>query len=242
MHTTDSTKENPQFYFLQSGVDGEGNPIYDLDHQEDTGVANGKGLITRAKTKAADPDTPVNQMANARIESITGQDHFFVDLYYDGDLAATWELQPQYWHVDHWEDQEITGTIEIDNALGQMTCSGVQGGFSWDVVINFTRERKKWEWHVVAPGFLMRAVWTIDFTSLGQQLRADGDLRLDYGDYDGNVSDDEGVATRTIIFEPDGVSDEWDLDPYLRIDEPTNYIDVYADGWVFRCQTNTTWT
>jgi hypothetical protein len=33
MNLTESEKANPQDYFLQSGVDGEGNPIYDLLHE-----------------------------------------------------------------------------------------------------------------------------------------------------------------------------------------------------------------
>jgi hypothetical protein len=32
MNLIESEKANPQDYFLQSGVDGQGNPIYDLLH------------------------------------------------------------------------------------------------------------------------------------------------------------------------------------------------------------------
>ena len=73
------------------------------------------------------------------------------------------------------------------------------------------------------------------FTALGQQLLADEVLKLGYSDYTGITSDDEGVDTRTITFEPDGIdaSSGWVLDPYLVVDESATLIKVHCDGyWV----------
>lgn len=190
-----SPEKTPHLFFCEDPLNAG---VFDQDHLEEI-TATGKGLRRRAKTKT--PNAPVDQVANARFEEITGKTHFFVDLFYDGDLTATWELQAEYWTGSAWAAQALDGTVEIDNELGKMTCNGVQGGFTWDIEINFTRLNGKWQWNVTAPGFTVRVVWTIVFTDLGQQLLADGDLKLDISDYPGNVSDDEGVATRTIIFE-----------------------------------------
>ena len=57
---------------------------------------------------------------------------------------------------------------------------------------------------------------------------AGGDLILDYSDYTGNISDDEGVETRTIIFEEAGIdaTGGWLVDPYLSVTEPAGEIVV----------------
>jgi len=222
----------PEFYFLEDPL----NPgVYDQDHLEEI-YPNGKGLRKRAKSKS---NLPTDTTTNARIQTITGKDHFFVDLYYDNELAATWELQPQYYQ-NGWQNQEITGAINIDNEIGVITCSGIQGGFDWDVEINFTRLNSKWKWSVTAPGITVRAVWIINFTALGQQLLADGDLILDHSDYTGNISDDLGTITRTIIFEPDGIlgTSGWVVDPYLRVVDSGTYIYIYCDGFIYRIITS----
>ena len=218
----------------------EDHPVYDIGFEEDSTVSNGKGIKRRGKSKVVDGiQIPTDQVANARFETITGKDHFFIDLYYDGVLVATQELQPQYYQ-NGWKNQEIEGTVAIENEVGKMTCSSVQGGFAWDVEINFSPDNSKWSWNVTVPSILIRLAWIIEFTALGQQMLADGDLTLNISDYTGNLSDDEGVETRTILFEPDGIdaSSGWVVDPYLTVDEQSTYIDVLCDGVTFRHMTN----
>ena len=71
------------------------HPVFDIPHLEEV-YASGKGMRRRAKIKADAPDVPVDQTANARLQKITGKQHFFVDGYYDGDPIYTWELIPEY--------------------------------------------------------------------------------------------------------------------------------------------------
>jgi hypothetical protein len=224
-----------QRYGAAPYTDGEGDhPVYDLSHEEYT-PASGKGLKRRAKPKANAPDVPVDQTANARLQKITGKQHFFVDGYYDGDLIYTYEIKAEYGSPGNWSFQELDGTINIDNDLGVMTCTGVQGGFEWDIQIGFSELNKKWQWDVIAPGFTVRLVWIIDFTALGQQMIADGDIVLDHSDYTGSISDDQGVAQRTIIFEPDGIdaTGGWVVDPYLSVDEQATTLNIKTDAAPF---------
>lgn len=228
----------PERFFLEDPL----NPgVFDQPHLEET-YSSGKGLRRRAKPKATDPDVPVDQTANARLEKITGKQHFFVDGYYDGDLIYTWELIPEYWDGNSWEFQELAGVVDIDNEAGVMTCVGVQGNFSWDIQIGFTADNNKWSIYITAPGFLVRVRQEIVFTALGQQMVADGDLVLDYSDFTGNVSDDEGVATRTIIYEPNGVdaTSGWTVDPYLSVDTTTTTWKITGDGWIQYISSSTT--
>jgi len=226
-------EHRPDLFYLEDPLN-EG--VFDQVFLEET-VSNGKGIKRRAK--ASSTNTPVDQMANAYIQTITGKDYFFVDLFYDGQKVATYGIQPQYWMIDHWEIQEVTGEIVIDNVDGKMTCSGVQGGFSWDVEINFG-ESTKWSWNITAPGFTVRLAWIIEFTALGQQMLADGDLQFGYDDFTGNVSDDEGVSTRTIIFEPDGIdaTSGWVVDPYLSVTEEATYFLITGDGYKLQLANN----
>jgi len=150
--------------------------------------------------------------------------------YYNDELVATAIIIPQYWQVNHWADfaQPLDDYIDVTED-GHLVGSGTQGGFSWNIDIGF----QKWTVNLVAPGITVRAVWEITFTSLGQQLLADGVLRFSTEDYLGNISDDQGVSVRTVIFEPDGSIDGLVIDPYLTIDEQTSYIWVYCDGYAF---------
>ena len=107
----------PELFFLPRDtgeVDEDLNPIYayDLPHEEEV-TASGKGLRRRAKPKADAPEVPVDQTANARLEKITGKQHFFVDGFYDGDAVYTWELIAEYWDGNSWEFQKLDGTVDI---------------------------------------------------------------------------------------------------------------------------------
>jgi hypothetical protein len=210
-------------------------PVYDLPHVEKI-YGNGKGLKRRAKPKAGAPDTPVDQTANCYLEKITGKFHLFVKINYDGDEVCTYEIRPEYWDGNSWEFQAFEGDIEIDNELGVMSSTGVQGGFSWDFQMHFSADDWKWSWDLTAPGFTGRLAVEIAFTTLGQQMVSDGDFQVDFSDYGGNVSDDEGIVTRLIYVEEAGIdlTSGWLVDPYLSVSIESTYIDVFCDGYYVR--------
>ena len=206
-------------------VDGDGNPVCTCDcpHLEDT-VASGKRLRKKAK--------------DGHEQSCHVKDDASVDVYYDDDLVATWQIIPQYWRGNSWRDYTKIPTALTVTPEGRLQCSGEQGGFSWNIDIGWTRGDSKWTIHVVAPGVLFRFKWNVVFTALGQQLIADGTLKLGYEDYPGDTDDDQGVVERNIIFEPLGVNDELIVDPYLSVDEQASYIWIECDGYSLRCSTD----
>ena len=200
-------------------IDGESNPIYTYDspHLEDI-VAAGKKLRKKAKDNHE--------------QSCHLKDDSSVDVYYDDQLVATWQIIPQYWQ-NEWKDYTKTPTALEVTPEGRLQCSGDQGGFSWDVDIGWTRGDSKWTIHVVAPGILFRFKWQVTFTTLGQQLIADETLKLGHEDYLGDIEDDLGVVERNVIFEPLGVNDELIVDPYLSVDEQSTTVNIKTDAAPF---------
>jgi len=194
---------------------------YDLTHEEET-VATGKKINKRVKNG---------------VQSVHVHDDISVDVYLDDALVATWFVQGQY-DQSGWQNFNRAWQY-VDVVDGHIQGSGTQGAFSWDIDIPcFYGEDNKWTVNVVAPGFTVRMIWEITLTELGQQLFANGDLKINTDGYTGNVSDDEGAVVRTIIFEPDGLVDGLEIDPYISVDEQATYIDVHCDGFVARTYSN----
>jgi len=85
-------------------------------------------------------------------------------------------------------------------------------------------------------GQTIRVKWEI-------QIRDDR-VVVNLDDYDGNISDvtveEQDYDLRTIIFEPDGVSDALVVDPYLEIDIESVSIDITCDGYILQILTDDT--
>ena len=201
-------------------VDGEGSPIYvfDLLHVEET-TANGKQL----KRVGREGKT---QSCNLKTDSS-------VDVFHGEDLVATWQIIPQWWDTNHWEIYtKLQDSINIVD--GHLVAEGSDANVSWNLDIAWTERDKKFEINIDAPGYTFCGVLNIIFTTLGQEMIAAGTLVLDYSDYPGETSDDEGIVERNIIFEPDGVNDFLSIDPYLSILEEATETYVYGNSWSVR--------
>ena len=215
----------PDKFYMGQIID-EGLPtertVYDLTYDEEV-VAVGKKLRRKVK--------------GGQVQSVHVKDDTSVDVYLDDQLVATWFIQGQY-EQNGWQDFNRQWQY-VDVVDGHIQGSGTQGAFEWDIDIPcLYGEQDKWTVNVVAPGFTVRMIWEITLTALGQQLFADGDLVLSTEEFTGELSDDEGTEVRTIIFEPSGSVDGIVVDPYLRIDEQSTYVDVYCDGYVVNLRTD----
>jgi len=188
--TDEPTDESVNWVIVKPQFDEAGDAtIYDRDYTEPS-VATGAKLKRRVEGGGQ----------SVHLEPA------IISYYYDTgageELICTSEIIPQYLSGT-WQDF----TKKLDDYIavvdGHLLGEGVQGAFSWNIDISFDR----WQVVVVAPSFTVRIKWVITFSALGQQLMAEGKMKFGMDDITNPYTDDEGVAVRTIIIEPDGSVD-----------------------------------
>ncbi len=101
--------------------------------------------------------------------------------------------------------------------------------FSGFAHVDIDSETGKQTFTVGKTGYRVRCVWEV--TRFPVYDNCFNDLRLDYSDYKGNVSDSSWVDNvRTIIFEPQGIKNTLVVDPYLGVETTATTITVDFDS------------
>jgi len=216
----------PEKFFLKRNTgekDDLGEVIYAYDLVNEQ-IEYAEGVCYKRKSEHGDQDLHVY---NDRYKA-----------YENGELVAEAQVILEFLESGKWQAVKFEKTPPTDLSLSAKTQDIEKESVLGDAILNIKFDWKggknqsaKTIFYASYPGKTIRIKWIIT-------IHNSQHLVIDYSDYKGKPSDDLGLETRTIVFEPEGVKDELLVDPYLSVDEQASYIEVLCDGFEWRFYNN----
>ncbi len=238
----------PENYYMPRQVNGD--TIWDQEVQVETGYPAGTAVITR-RCKYSDTIHGY-QMVQASPDVIavrSGPESYNTTAVYQQWVhAEVWNETHSYWERPQPISKQSTvlyqpifdedgNVISYGNRVVGVEYTADFGlGNYLKTIINynwFTGQANKHTYYFYWPGVKKRVYTQLQIYDITR-------FNMDISDFDGPTEIIEQAGLTNIIYYPDGVTeDACEVDPYLGVEEQSTYIEVAADGWKMRINTDT---
>jgi hypothetical protein len=218
MKLSESEKANPQDYFLQSGVDGEGNPIYNLLHEFVDDYLPFKSIRKKV----------FDGQADIVIQSDTIQIYWKSNLIAEAQLDGQVEVAPDDWQgqLFSFADANISKITEVDDGEGgtipitpfyrAYVVKDIPALGITDAVlgldIHWAFKDTKLSFYLDAPGFNARIRWQcrVKDSAVAWTDNTDPENPIYHRGLNFNVSDYEGAVNKGSQADPEaGWTQHW---------------------------------
>ena len=219
----------PDLFFLpQDKLDAEGQaaPILDAEGV-DTGKVEQKYTVKAIVDKASIVDYDIIKRKSAKgiaeFRSYAEQTEIWHEI--DG---HKFKLADHAFYLEYLDGEKWIRSKGSSTQIGEISIAADGDIIRADV----DSETGKYTFTLGKKGYTIRGVWVINRYQVYEDCF--DDLQLDISDYTGNIDDSDWVDNvRTIVFESKGIKDKLVVDPYLGVDEQSDYIDVECDGYTW---------